>query len=149
MRKKEIFWIGALLILGGAYIHFFTHWFEKPEIGIAASIRPNRRAHPPELMVTFSLNNDYRLTSLKVLPLDGNKFDPLAPPVWQLISDSNSVPLRGFRYGQKIGGMKPALNGVRPDPLTPGVNYRLILSTSDAAGSKDFRMPAADESKNE
>jgi hypothetical protein len=139
MRKKEIIWIGVLLVLSGIYIHFFTHWFEKREIGIAASLRPDRRANPPALMVVFSLDGDYKLTSLKVIPFDGDKFDPQATPVWHLVSDSNSVPTRAFRYGQKIGGMKSALKGVRPDPLTPGVVYRLILSTDNSTGHKDFK----------
>jgi hypothetical protein len=140
MRKKEIIWIGVLLVLSGIYIHFFTHWFEKPGIAITASIRPNRRVKPPVPIVVFSLNNDYKLTSLKVVPLEGNKFNPLAAPVWNLASDSNSVPTRAFRYGQPIRGMKPALKGVHPDPLMPGVVYRLILSTSETTAYKDFRM---------
>jgi hypothetical protein len=142
MRKKEIIWIGLLLVLGGVYIHFFTHWFEKQEIGITASIRPSRRPGALVFPVFFTLNNDYKLTSLKVIPLQGDKFDPLATPIWHLVSDSNSVPTRAFRYGQPIQGMKSALKGVRPDPLTPGVVYRLTLSTGDATSSIDFKTKA-------
>jgi hypothetical protein len=139
MRKKELIWIGALLILGGIYIHYFTHWFEKQEIAITASLRPSRRPGETVFPVFFALNGDYKLTSLKVIPLQDNKFDPLAPPVWHLVSDSNSVPTRAFRYGQGIRGMKPALKGVKPDPLTPGTVYRLIVSAGNLSGNKDFQ----------
>ena len=145
MRKTDIIWFGVLLVLGGVYIHFFTHWFEKQEIAIIPSIRPSQRAGETVSPVFFALNGDYKLTSLKVIPLEGNKFNPLAAPVWHLVSDSNSVPTRAFRYGQPIRGMKPALKGVRPDPLTPGVVYRLILSAGRSTGSKDFRAKAVGE----
>jgi hypothetical protein len=141
MRKKEIMLIVVLLALGGFYVHFFTHWFEKREISINASLRPNRRTKPPSIMVAFTLNGDYKLTGLKVVPLDGNKFNPLAVPVWNLSSDSNSVATRAFRYGQPIRGMKSVLKDVHPDPLAAGTEYRMILSTRDASGYKDFKMP--------
>jgi hypothetical protein len=145
MRKKEIIWFGILLVLGGVYIHFFTHWFEKPQIAIIPSFRPSLRAGETVSPVFFTLNGDYKLTSLKVIPLEENKFNALAAPVWHLVSDSNSVSTRAFRYGQAIRGMKPALKGVRPGALTPGVVYRLVLSAGDISGHKDFRAKAVGE----
>ena len=145
MRKKDFIWFGALLVLGGIYIHYFTHWFETLQIGITASLRPSQRAGETVFPVFFTLNGDYKLTSLKVIPLQEDKFNPRALPVWHLVSDSNSVPTRAFLYGQPIRGMKPALKGVRPDPLTPGVVYRLILSAGDRSGHKDFRAKAIGE----
>ena len=67
--------------------------------------------------------------------MQDDKFNPLATPVWHLVSDSNSVPMRAFRYGQGIRGMKPAFKGVKPYPLMPGTVYRLIVSAGDATGS--------------
>jgi len=138
MRKKEIIWICVLLILGGIYVRKFTTWFVKPQIGIRASLRPNPRPGQDAFMVLFNLSGDFKLTSLKVIPWQDNKFDPKAPPVWNLVSDSNSVPTRAFRYGQGIRGMKPALKGVHPDPLAPGMVYRLIVSAGNVTGFKDF-----------
>jgi hypothetical protein len=145
MRKKDFIWIGVLLVLGGIYVHFFTHWFEKQEIVIIPSFRPSRGAGETVSPVFFTLNGDYKLTSLKVIPMEEDKFNPLAAPVWHLVSDSNSVPTRAFRYGQPIRGMKPALKGVRPEALTPGVVYRVILSAGDISGHKDFRAKAVGE----
>jgi hypothetical protein len=145
MRKRDLIWLGALLVLGGIYIRYFAHRFEKPAIGILASYRPSRRADESAFPVFFTLNGEYKLTSLKVIPLLEGKFNPQAAPVWHLISDSNSVPIRAFRYGQGIRGMKPALKGVRPDPLTPGVAYRLVVSAGDLSGNKDFTAKAVGE----
>lgn len=142
MRKKDIFLIGVLLVVGGVYIHYFSHWFEKPQIAISASLRPNRRAGG--VLAVFTMNDSFRLTALKVVPLEGGKINPLASPVWNLASDSNSVPMRAFRYGQPIRGMKPVLKGVHPDPLLPGTEYRLMVSAGDVTASKDFKMPAAE-----
>ena len=143
MRKKEIIWIGVLLILFGLYAHFFTHWFERPQIRIDVSLRPSRRAGAPVFPVAFTLDGDYKLTSLKVIPLEEGKSSPQASPVWHLVSDSNSVPTRAFRYGQNIRGMRPALKDVRPDPLTPGVVYKLVLAAGNLTGeSKPFQTKA-------
>jgi hypothetical protein len=144
MRKREIIWIGLMLVLGVIYIHFFSHWFEKREIGISASLRPSRKVGGPVFPVIFTLNGAYKLTSLKVIPLEDGKFNPLALPVWHLVSDSNSAPVRAFRYGQPIAGMKSALKGVHPDTLTPGIVYRLVLSAGDETGYKDFKTEARD-----
>ena len=145
MRKNEIIWILALLVLGGVYIHFFTHWFDKRQIGITVSARPSRRPGETVYPVYFTLNNAYKLTSLKVLPMASNQFNPNALPVWNLVSDSNSLPTRAFRYGQPIRGMKPALAGVHADPLVPGTVYRLLLSTRDAACQIDFQAKAVEQ----
>ncbi len=142
MRKKEIFWILALVILGGVYVAFFSHWFDKRQIGITVSVRPSRRPGESVYPVFFTLNNYYKITSLKVLPMESNQFNPSALPVWHLVSDSNSVPTRAFRYGQTIHGMKPAMAGVRPDVLVPGSIYRLLLSTADAQCQIDFQARA-------
>ncbi len=142
MRKKDIIWVGVLLVLGGIYIHYFSHWLEKQPIAITASVRPSRRPGEAVFPVYFTLNGDYRLTSLEVIPMEGDTFNPQAIPVWHLVSDSNSVPTRAFRYGQQIRGMQPALKGIRPDPLTPGVVYRLILSAGKLTGNRDFRAKA-------
>jgi hypothetical protein len=145
MRKKDIMLIGLLLVLGGLYIHFFTHWFEKQPIAISASMRPIRRPGETVFPVYFTLDGDYKLTSLKVIPLQDDKFDPLATPAWQLLSDSNSIPTRAFRYGQPIRGMRSVLKGVRPAPLIPGTVYRLILSAGRSTGNKDFRATGVEQ----
>src|SRR5665213_1035477 len=142
MQKKEMAWICLLLLLGGLYIHFFGHWFDKKQIVIRASFRPSRRVKAEVWPVSFALNDEYKLTSVKVVPLQADTHAPGPTPVWSLISDSNSVPTRAFRYGQHILGMKPALAGFHPYALVPDFVYRIILTAGDIAGSNDFRTKA-------
>src|SRR5579862_5756943 len=121
MRKRELIWVGVLLLACGLYARYFTTWFVHRQIAIHASFRPNRRGNgPDDTVIFFTLNDDFRLTSLKVIPLEDDKFNPKGRPVWNLVSDSNSVPVRAFVYGQRIKGMKPALPDVKPDALEPG-----------------------------
>jgi hypothetical protein len=139
MQKREIIWIAVLLSVVVAYYHFFGGRFAKKPMAIHASLRPSRRADAPVYPVYFTLNDDFKLTSLKVVPLEDGQINPATLPVWNLVSDSNSVPTRAFFYGQHIRGMKAALANVQPDPLTPGVVYRIQLSSGDVTAALDFK----------
>jgi hypothetical protein len=145
MQKSEVKWIAALLVLIGVYVLLFHNRFAREQMTIHPSLRPSRQADATVFPVFFALNDNFRLTSVKVIPFQGDKFNPLGRPVWQLISDSNSVPIRAFAYGQRIKGMKPALAGTRPDPLEPGVVYRLLVEAGSVKASADFRARAIDE----
>ena len=141
MRKKELIWLGLLLLLlCGVYARYFTS-VKKP-ISINASWRPDMNANGA-LILMFTLNDDVRRTSLKFFPLEYCKFNPLSRPVWNLVADTDPAPIRAFAYGQRIRGLKPALSGVRADPLTPGASYRLVLAAGDVTGYRDFRAQAA------
>jgi hypothetical protein len=143
MQKREITWIAVLLIVGAAYYHFFGGRFAAKQIAIHASLRPIRRAEAPVYPVYFTLNDDFKLTSVKVVPLDDDgQINPATMPVWNLVSDSNSAPTRAFFYGAHIHGMKPALANVQPDPLSPDVIYRILLSSGKLSASLDFKTTA-------
>jgi hypothetical protein len=143
MRKRETTWIIVLLVLGLVYYHFFAGRGPKP-IVILAAWHPTVTHGVPDYTMYFTLNDDFKLKTLEVVPLDEDgKVNPSIPPVWNLISDSNSAPVRAFPYGHHIPGMKPALAHVKPDPLTPGVVYRITVSTGAVTGSKDFTARAA------
>jgi hypothetical protein len=144
MQKKDVTWIVVLVALIGVSILLNRNRFAKEQMSINPSLRPARQADAAVWPVFFALNDDFRLTSLKVIPFDGDKFNPQGRPVWHLVSDSNSVPIRAFRYGQPIKGMKPALTGVGADPLEPGVNYRLLLEAGSVKASTDFSTKATE-----
>ena len=63
-------------------------------------------------------------------------------PIWHLISKSNSVPVTDFTYGCSIGGMQPAVQGATPDPLEPGVKYRLLVEAGPLKLQHDFEPVA-------
>lgn len=91
--------------------------------------RPTPRVNDLGVPVTFMLNGMYKLTRVRVFEtarIETNKF---AVPIWRVISDSNSVPTSSFNYGGYIKGMHPEAKGTRPEPLQPGVAYRLVVVT--------------------
>jgi hypothetical protein len=91
----------------------------------------------------FGLGDYYSLTEIKVVPLAALQTDKLAQPVWHLVSDSGSDDVNLFSYGQRINGMDPAVEGARPDPLQPGVIYRLFVTAGKVRGQHDFHIGAA------
>ena len=90
------------------------------------------------MMVLFGLNGAYKLTEVKVVPLDEWKTNPAALPMWHLISDSNSVPVKEFPYGVAIRGMKPAVGKEWPLPLETNETYRIFVAAGSLKGWHDF-----------
>jgi hypothetical protein len=143
MTKKNWLLLALALALGVVYIRYFTDWFRPQTIHIAHTTRNLRsrsqpaNASPP---LNFGLNRQCRLTEITVVPLAIWQTNPNVPPVWHLISDSNSVPVRTFPYGQGIRGMKPAVAGSRAQPLETNVAYRLLVTAGKAKGQHDFTI---------
>jgi len=152
MHKREIAWIVVLLLLIGAYIHYFSHWGEKREIQVLASARPmpsvRRRggapAGAPAVRLVFTLDNYYKLTKVKVTAVDSQHANAAAHVLWHLVSKTGSTPVKMFQYAQAIEGMEPDLPGVQPEPLVPGEKYRLEVSAGAMKGtSPPFAIRAA------
>ena len=89
--------------------------------------------------MAFFFTAKYKLTSVKVVPLDALKTNKYAHPIWHLISDSNSVPVKSIIYGVPIRGMKPDVKGARPAALEPNVPYRLLVEAGSLKGEHDFQ----------
>src|SRR5258705_10112860 len=142
--------IGYVLItiaalLGAAYVYFFTDLFTKETIQIIPQIRPGRPSNvarsgdaPPVYPVSFSFDGKYKLTSVKVVGADELKTNKYANPVWHLLSDSNSAPVKAIVYGYPIKGMKPAIERTRPEPLQPNVPYVLFVEAGSIKGRTNF-----------
>lgn len=147
MSKKSFILVAVALVLAGVYVVYFTDWFQSPTIQISHTARPGRLRNRPGAasgvpQLGFGLGGDYRLTEVKVVPLAALQTNLLAQPVWHLVSDSNSVPVNHFAYGQNIRGMKPEVPGARAQPLQPDVTYRLILRAGTFKGQHDFQIAA-------
>ena len=102
------------------------------------SARTNQTANVPT--VTFGLDGKYELRDVRVVlgaELATNKH---ARPIWHLVSDSNSIPVRGFNYGQRIRGMRPEVKGARPGPLESNVTYRLFVEAVARKGHYAFKF---------
>jgi hypothetical protein len=143
MQKREIIWIAALVGIVAFYYHFFGGRNGPRPMVIHASLRPGKR-DVAVFPVYFTLNDDFRLTSLKVVALENGQINPATMPVWNLVADGKSEPTRAFFYGEPIKGMKAALANVQPDPLTPGVIYRILLSSGKVNAALDFKTREAE-----
>ena len=147
-RRKFIGSAVLLLALLGLCIYMNRDWFAGPDIQIyhRASSRPSPFARGRNASVSkaspviFGFNRKLALTAIKVVraaELETNKY---AHPLWELVSSSNSVPLRGFAYGEYIRGLHPKVANARPDPLEPGVVYLLLVEAGSLKVRHEF-MP--------
>jgi hypothetical protein len=145
MSKKGIVLSVIALLLGAAYIYFFTNWFNRQTIQIMSHMRPNRAAaiprapnSPPVYPVSFMLRGKHRLTSVKVVSAEEFATNKYANPLWHLVSESGSRPTGSFEYGGQIPGMKPAPPGAHADSLQPDVTYLLIVEAGKVTGRTNF-----------
>ena len=145
MNKKSFILIAIALALAGVYVIYFTGWLRPRTIHISQTSRLVRfaRTGAPTGRIFFSLGDYYSLTEIKIVPLAALQTGKFAEPVWHLVSDKGSDDVRQFTYGQKINGMNPAVAGARPEPLQPGVTYRLVVAAGKVRGQHDFQIGAA------
>jgi hypothetical protein len=154
MSKKEYFLVAFVVVLFGIYVHYFTDWFTSKPIRIEHSIRPNvflssnRRGEAASssqtaFVVSFVLDREYKLSSLKVVAVSEVATNPVARPLWQLIADAKPTPTRAIAYGERVAGMKPAAAGALPEPLQPNVDYRLLVEAGRRKGQCDFKYVMA------
>lgn len=141
MTRKAWILVLSAAVLGSIYIYYFSDWLNAPTIQILKLDRPvpYGRSTPAVLPVTFTLEDRYRLTEIKVVSVDALATNKNPTPLWHLISKSSSVPIKGFAYGQQIRGMQPASDKTRPQPLRPGVTYRLYVKAGRAHGQINFQ----------
>ncbi len=133
-----------LVALAAVYVVCFTDWLKPRHIHIFHTVREvhaRRRATDPERVVIFGLDpRDIRLTEVKVVPLAEFEKNPETLPVWHLVSDSKSAPVREFIYGQDIRGMHPAVAGGEPGILDTNLDYRIFIKAGHASGQHDFTI---------
>ena len=152
MPKKQLVLLLAALLLFGAYAYYFTDWFASENIQIVHSLRPITASKRPRARtvernpavnaVSFSLDRKCQLTEIKVIPVADLATNKYAHPIWHLVSESNSVPVKAFVYGSPIRGMHPKVKGAPPDPLAPEVTYRLFVTAGELKGEHDFKTTA-------
>jgi hypothetical protein len=146
MTRKQWIVTASVLVLGGLSLYFNTDWFLKENIQIYHRARPVRaaltgRKRARNLTYTpvfFGFDRKLKLTEIKVVPVSETITNKYPHPIWHMITDSNSVPTKGFLYGENVPGMRPAVKGAIPDPLEPGTNYRLLVQAGSLKVQHDF-----------
>jgi hypothetical protein len=160
MSKKNFFLFGLVLVMAGIWVVFFSHWFDRQSIGIVTASRPvsarsgartgaraglrsgARATTPaaPTIALFFGLDDYFELTEIKVVPVAALQTNPMALPVWHLVGDPCSDSIKSFSYGQTVEGMVPAVTGLQPEPLQPGVIYRVFVTDGKLKGQHDFHI---------
>jgi hypothetical protein len=147
MTKKHILMILVTAVIGGVWLYVNRDWFANDRIQIHTRMVPaelGMRLAPSSapagnaVPIMFEWDRKLRLTSLKVVPVAAIQTNKYAHEIWHLVSDSNSVPTRGFIYGMQVPGMRPASKGLDPEPLVPGEKYRLFLQAGPIKAEHDF-----------
>ena len=149
MTKKNIFIIVFVILFGCLSLYLNRDAFAPQVIQIShrsVSPRPwmtfRKGAKPSVNPVVFLINKDLRLNSVKVVLVSDAETNKYPHAIWDMISDSNSIPTREFIYGSPIKGLKLAIKGVGADPLQPGVNYRILVEADSTKLEHDF-IPVA------
>jgi len=146
MTRKVWMLMGLAVLLGGVSLYLNKDWFGSAPIHIYDRSRPARgflarrgRADNSAInTLVFGFNRPLRLTSVKVVPLSDVATNKYPHPIWELVSESNSVPTTSFGYGFFIRGMHPKVKGAQADPLEPNVPYRLFIEAGALKAEHDF-----------
>ena len=149
--KKILIALGVILV-AGLYIYVYGDWFKPTTVQIFhrnATGRPARHSRgrgkplaftPGPLTVAFGFDQKLQLTDLKVVPVVALATNENALAIWHLVSASNSVPVKGFLYGDNIRGMVPAVKGTYAQPLETNVAYRLFIKAGSVKAQHDFTL---------
>jgi hypothetical protein len=153
MTRKQWTLIALAVLLGGVSLYLNQDWFAKENIQIVSRSRPGRGTmsrHGKRFTASegieplfFSFDRNLRLTSLKVIAVSEIETNKYPRPVWSLVSDSNSVPVKDLAYGMPIYGMRPSVKGATAEPLEPGAKYRLFIEAGLRKAEHDFEPVAA------
>ena len=145
MTQKNILTVGLILLLGGLSFYFNKDRFASDVIQIShRSITPRGpmaktpASKAPANEVIFLINKSLQLKSVKVVVVSDAETNKYPHAIWDLISESNSLPVKEFIYGVPIRGMRLAVKGVGADPLEPGVNYRVLVVAGSDKLQHDF-----------
>jgi hypothetical protein len=147
MTTKHWTLIILAVALGGFSLYLNKDWFAGDVIQIHSRSRParagffrkNRRPAVSDTdPVFFAFDRKLKLTTLKVIPVSEIETNKYPHPIWDLVAMTNSVPITDFAYGMRIPGMRPRVPGATPDPLVPGVNYRLLIESGRLKAQHDF-----------
>jgi hypothetical protein len=143
MTKKQASTLALAAVIGGVVLYVNRDWFSRDRIQIShrfGSFASRLGVDPGGTPMMFEFSRTLKLSRLKVIPVEDPGSHGVVQPTWQLVSDSNSVPTRGFVYGLPVPGMRPSLAGVKADPLTPGHKYRLLIEAGSLKAQHDFAL---------
>ena len=142
MKNQTKLLIFVAVILGAIYAYRFTDWFGEKKIQIKYKVvagRGTAKSSGINPIAFYLIDQEYRLTSIKVVSVEDAATNKFPRAYWHVVSDSNSVPVVGFQYGETPAGMKPKIAGLVAEPLAANGNYRILVEAGKFKGEKDFQ----------
>lgn len=135
--------VTLLAVIGAICLYLNRDWFQKRPIQIthrfhAFGGRFDTAGGVAPLM--FEFDRKLKLTSIKVISATDALTNKFPHTLWQMVTESNSLPTKGFLYGMNVPGMRPALKGVIAEPLDPSQKYRLIIQAGSQKAEHDFDL---------
>ncbi len=146
MTKKPVLLVTLVAIIGAACLYMNRDWFAERPIQISHRFHAfggRFDAAGGVAPIMFEFNQKLKLTSIKVISVTEAMTNKFPHALWQMVSDSNSVPTRGFLYGMNVPGMRAAYKGVLAEPLDLEQKYRLIIQAGTAKAEHDFDLNPA------
>jgi hypothetical protein len=140
MNRKNILLFVVMAALAAIYVIYFTDLFRHKSLHIYDITRNLDPQNEASDNLMFGLGGKYQLTEIKVVAKADYESNPKVVPLWHLIAKSRSAPVKYFRYGEHINGMDPLIAGDEAQPLSPGVAYRIFISTGKISGFHDFTL---------
>jgi hypothetical protein len=143
MSRKSVFVIIGVLLLAAIALYANRERFMRQPIQITHRLHRfgGRFGDPSGVApIMFELDRSARITSLKVVSASEIATNKYAHPLWHLVAESRTAPIRGFLYGMEIPGMHPAVKGATAEPLTMGPTYRLLVEAGSLKIQYDFDL---------
>ena len=143
MDRKNIVLLSFVAVLGAVYAVYFSGGFAPKTFKVSHTFRNLRPfADRPGILssLIFVANRELKLTELKVVPLAEWQTNKDAHPLWHLVTESNSLPVKRFFYGQPIPGLHPFLKGVRAEIPPTNVVCRLFITAGAFKAEHDFEL---------
>jgi hypothetical protein len=143
MTRKPVLLVALLAVIGSLFLYVNRDGFRRQPIQISHRLyrfAGRFSAQDAPLPVMFEFDRRLKLTSIKIVALADVLTNQHPQPLWQMISNSNSVPTKGFVYGMDVPGMRPALKGVTAELLDPRQTYRLLVEAGSLKGQHDFTL---------
>ncbi len=141
MAKKPLFMVTLLLLAGAIFVYLNRDWFARRPIQISHRFHAfgGRFDAGGVAPLLFEFDRPLKLTSVKVIPVCEAQTNKFPHALWALVSESNSVPTRGFLYGMDIPGMRRVFN-VSAEALDPDQKYRLMVEAGRYKAQHDFDL---------
>jgi hypothetical protein len=133
----------CLAALIAVYLAFFSDGHKAKKIQILLAV------YPPGILpgtsnetMVFCLDQPYPLRSVKVVPSDEARTNKYVHPLWHVVAQAATQPIKSFRYGAALPGMQADAAAEQPEPLDADTTYSLqIEARNGLKGEITFQPP--------